>query len=386
MPPKRDRKNRESESGSESEQPAKARQVSMFAATVSYKKKWDGDAAKLAEFKGPTREKLFKFLKSRAKAFIFQLECTNNSTRTEKNEDLIQFDRDNWHYQIYYCTSARVSRELTELNAFLKLDVGRVHVSIASSDGVKDLKTYCMKKDCTYRDGPWADKPMEDILKEIEAKKPYDGSDLPPSDCMYTCQQDLEFYCKGDVDPRETLVWYDQVGRSGKTIACKSICFKNGGLPLTYGKAEDIANLVLSQDVLPQLLIFNLPRTKPNAAFVPTMDMWNAIEQLKDGTVITGKYQGGVRLFTPRQVCVLTNVLPPMEALSMDRWLIVRSLPVEGMDRLCYLDSEKKLCLLNPDFTPTVPKKWIAPGTRKLLSNRFVNMADKRAEILAGFA
>ena len=187
----------------------------QFAFTISMRKEWDVDASKVASFideDGPIRKGLYDMLKTKAQQFIFQLECTNDATRAAEGKDVDDIggrtapDRDNYHYQGYLKMKVR-SRDSTIAKRFLDLGMDTViNVSYASKDGKEALAKYCLKKDATYRKGPWADRDLNVVLAEMDEEKEYDGSDLPKEEHLYTWQQDLFHYCSQKPD-RRTVTW-----------------------------------------------------------------------------------------------------------------------------------------------------------------------------------
>ena len=56
---------------------------------------------------------------------------------------------------------------------------------------------------------------------------------------------------------------------------------------------------------------------------VPVKNFHTTLESMKNGYIVSGKYEGRIRSFKPCPVCVLANFLPDYTKLSMDRWEVV---------------------------------------------------------------
>ena len=50
---------------------------------------------------------------------------------------------------------------------------------------------------------------------------------------------------------------------------------------------------------------------------------YGALEQLKNGMIYSGKYEGGTCLFDNPHVIVFANEPPKIEKMSLDRWKII---------------------------------------------------------------
>lgn len=114
-----------------------------------------------------------------------------------------------------------------------------------------------------------------------------------------------------------SIIWYtDIVGGCGKTAFCRyAIANVPDVLFVSSGSAKDILYQVIKTKRDPRIVIFNLPRTAEGAM------SYSAIEQLKDGLLFSGKYEGGVKLFPPPHVIIFSNFFPDLSKLSLDRWV-----------------------------------------------------------------
>lgn len=105
-------------------------------------------------------------------------------------------------------------------------------------------------------------------------------------------------------DDRKILWVFDPDGGAGKTQFCDYIehVAKMECQVLQPMKGADLAHLLIPN--LP-IYFFDIPRV--SGEHVP----WGLIENLKNGRVISGKYQGVNKFFKPPHVVVLSNDMPP---------------------------------------------------------------------------
>lgn len=231
---------------------------------------------------------LFKHLMRHSDKFVFQAEDTV----------------DNPHYQIYCHTTNKIrSKTLAvEWNERLR----GINVQPASNNGKAALKNYCMKEDSRVA-GPWADTPI------------YLGADLWPEERMPAWQQTMLINIRKPPNDR-TMYWiYDPIGKNGKTKFCKYVVHKENGVGLGYGNSTDVLNLV-SKFVGRSIYIWNLTRSKP--ANLSELDLYSAMESVKDGFFINLKYETKQVLMNPPHVVVVANHIPKTCHISMDRWEI----------------------------------------------------------------
>lgn len=114
------------------------------------------------------------------------------------------------------------------------------------------------------------------------------------------------------------IIWYcDMEGGCGKTAFARYILTKMDNiLFVSSGSAKDIGYQILKAKNDPQVVIFNLPRSAEGGM------SYASLENVKDGLLFSGKYEGGFKLFPPPHVVVFANFLPDYGKLSIDRWVI----------------------------------------------------------------
>lgn len=115
----------------------------------------------------------------------------------------------------------------------------------------------------------------------------------------------------GEQNDRQVLWIYDSEGNHGKTFLGKYLMSK-GAYYVTQGKSEDIAYAYDFQTTV----VFNMGRASD---YMP----YTLMENLKDGTVFSPKYQSQMKICrASTKVLVLSNSLPKLDSLSADRWQV----------------------------------------------------------------
>lgn len=126
-----------------------------------------------------------------------------------------------------------------------------------------------------------------------------------------------------------TIHWvYDPVGNAGKSFLVKYLVLKYDAI-LCDGKKNDIFNAIkvymdTHDEVSPCLVLLDIPRYQNEYV------NYGVIEQLKNGLLYSGKYEGGLCVFEHPHVFVFSNQLPKYEAMSEDRWNMI---PILKRDR-----------------------------------------------------
>lgn len=127
------------------------------------------------------------------------------------------------------------------------------------------------------------------------------------------------------VDPpcKRTIHWIiDTIGNKGKSFLTRYLVVKHN-IVLADGKKADvfhqIAKRLESEDEVQgfSMVILDIPRH--NADFTN----YGLLEQLKNGLIMSGKYEGGTFVFPIPHVIVMSNAEPDYSKFSMDRWNIV---------------------------------------------------------------
>lgn len=121
-------------------------------------------------------------------------------------------------------------------------------------------------------------------------------------------------------DKRKIHWYWEPTGNVGKSYLCKYIVMKYNVI-IADGKKDNIFHsifkMINEEEKIPAIIILDIPRT--NMEYVN----YGAIEQIKNGCIFSGKYEGGTCIFPIPIVIVLGNRKPEKYKLSEDRWDIV---------------------------------------------------------------
>lgn len=116
------------------------------------------------------------------------------------------------------------------------------------------------------------------------------------------------------------IYWfYENKGNTGKTYIEKYIACKYNVI-LMDGKKDNIFHQVFKHiedtQTMPEICIANV--TRNGLEYIN----YDVLENLKDGVIFSGKYEGGKLIFKHPHVICLSNHLPDINSLSLDRWII----------------------------------------------------------------
>lgn len=107
-------------------------------------------------------------------------------------------------------------------------------------------------------------------------------------------------------------------GNVGKSFLCKYLVLKFNCI-IADGKKNDVfnqVNMMLDKGIEPNIIILDIPR------YSKEFTNYGLLEQLKNGMIYSGKYEGGVCLFHSPHVLVFSNDEPNIKMMSIDRWKI----------------------------------------------------------------
>lgn len=152
----------------------------------------------------------------------------------------------------------------------------------------------------------------KDVPKSIEREK------------LKLWQKQLVEYLETESNDRKIKWVWDESGNTGKSFVCKWIEDNLKDVIVLNGSNKDIM-FVISRWVIerkgersPKAILFDIPRSKLNHV------SYNAIESIKDGKIISSKYENiNVRIKSPH-VVVFANSEPDFMKLSEDRWDLVK--------------------------------------------------------------
>lgn len=130
----------------------------------------------------------------------------------------------------------------------------------------------------------------------------------------YGWQLEVIKIIKEKPDNRSIYWFYDKIGNVGKTSLCKHLVVNYNAIMLC-GKSNDMYHM-LSKINDPTLICVDIPRSSNE--FIN----YGAIEQIKNGLVFSGKYEGSQLVFDCPHVIVFSNEMPDLDKMSRDRWKI----------------------------------------------------------------
>ena len=112
-------------------------------------------------------------------------------------------------------------------------------------------------------------------------------------------------------------MWSEE-GGIGKTSTAAYIEKKYNNVCVANGKAHDIKNSVMKhlEEHDLDVMIITIPRSAKDYLG----GLYGVLEEIKDGLIYSGKYEGGFANIEPPHVVVLCNFEPDYEMMSKDRW------------------------------------------------------------------
>lgn len=132
---------------------------------------------------------------------------------------------------------------------------------------------------------------------------------------LYPWQEDIINIITKEPDERTIHWFWEPTGMSGKTTFCKYLSAKYNAIPLE-GKKNDI--LFCAAQFESDIYLWDLERTMEE--FIS----YGAIEKIKNGYYMCSKYESKPIIRACPHVIVFANFEPRREALSLDRWNIVK--------------------------------------------------------------
>ena len=231
--------------------------------------------------------------------------------------------------RLYY----RVSKEL------MKKSFPRIHWEPIKHGWAKCVE-YCSKLD-TRADGPWHSSDVKIPACNLDPKKgiidPLDGANL------YVWQCWVEHILKTRPDDRTVYWFWEARGNCGKSAMVKHIYLKYWDkVVIATGKGNDVRNQVnrhVNGD--PNKGIDGKPLEIALLDFSRSIEdfvSYETIEQIKNGLLYSGKYEGGVCCFNTPHVICFANFEPDVSKLSADRWVII-----EIDDNMMLLDDYEEI-------------------------------------------
>lgn len=232
------------------------------------------------------------------------------------------------HFQGYCCFRGRRKNRFdwfkSRLTALFCPNARSCHWECVRS--VPKCKLYCCKTDTRVGDDYYSnirheiDQMQASKTKGKDPEQPvYTDAELGllSEDQFYHWQSDLVQLLSGEPDDRAIHWIWEPVGRTGKSALSKWLVVKMDAA-FCMGKTSDIAHMIttmaLKDKKHPRIIIFDIPRTMLERI------NYQAIESIKNGMVMSGKYESSMQVFPVPHVIVFANAEPNRGALSEDRW------------------------------------------------------------------
>lgn len=135
-------------------------------------------------------------------------------------------------------------------------------------------------------------------------------------------QQNIIDICETEPNDR-TINWiWEEEGNKGKSFLAKYLVLKHDAI-VCDGKKDNVFNQLRNwidchkDNEDPKVIILDVPRY--NLEYVN----FGCLEQIKNGMVYSGKYEGGLCLFESPHIIIFANAPPDEDKLSEDRWNII---------------------------------------------------------------
>jgi len=205
----------------------------------------------------------------------------------------------------YYFKNARKFSQMKLIN-------NRVRWAEAKGNAEHN-RIYCTKEGEYVSKGMDKIKTKQELIKEKILEK-YTGV------VWKDWQQKIVNLIEKEADDR-TINWvYDQTGNNGKTFLRKYLSLKYNVL-VCDGKKDNVLNMLktkcIDNNEEVKIIIMDIPR------HMQEYINYGLLEQLKDGHVYSGKYEGGEIWLDDVHVIVMSNQRPDESKFSADRWNII---------------------------------------------------------------
>lgn len=134
-------------------------------------------------------------------------------------------------------------------------------------------------------------------------------------------QESVLKYLNTNMTAEREILWYwESVGNVGKSFLSKFIVLTFTGVIMADGKKDNIFHqikLMMDNKEEPKIIILDIPKTCKD--FVN----YGVIEQIKNGLIYSGKYEGGLCYFEIPKCIIFANFPPELNKWSKDRYKVV---------------------------------------------------------------
>ena len=161
-----------------------------------------------------------------------------------------------------------------------------------------------------------------DSMKQLSTLRlQYESSVLRP------WQQALLDVCEETACPRKIHWIWEDVGNMGKSWMAKYLLAMKDACYLTYGKKADLAYIFAQKPT--KIVVINLSRTSASDDEEKNRKhhldgLYGLAEDLKDGVLLSGKYQSVTKIFQVPHVIFFANFEPDYSKWSGDRYNVMK--------------------------------------------------------------
>ena len=178
----------------------------------------------------------------------------------------------------------------------------KTHKSVDYSDYIPSTIALCDRK--VFEDGVKRERELNEF--ELINKRTEDAD-------LRDWQQQLLNIINTENNNRTVFWVYDSRGGTGKSFMCQYLLKTGKGILFPDFNYRDNSYLYNSES----MVLFDLARSSRSAA-----DM-RFVEDLKNGYIVSTKFEVRKKIFASPTVIIFSNELPNQEILSRDRWNVM---------------------------------------------------------------
>jgi len=144
---------------------------------------------------------------------------------------------------------------------------------------------------------------------------------------LWTWQSNLLRILQSPVDPRAVMWYWEEQGNKGKSFMARYLATMHGALILEAGRKVDLAHIIVTTIPMPRIVIFDLSRTaapSDDGKSSPVDVVYALMESLKNGYIVSTKYESKGLSFPVPHVLVFANFHPDESKMSFDRWMVLK--------------------------------------------------------------
>lgn len=253
--------------------------------------------------------------RSRHRNICFTL---HNWTKEELTQLLEYFDKNSYEYIIG--EELGKSGETPHLQGAVKFNnaikfstlknlINRIHIENMKSSMSKNIE-YCSKESINiYYKGK-----NTQLINKLNLLKLYNNIN------WYDWQKNILDICNGPKNDRIINWIYDGTGCKGKSFLCKYISLKYNCI-IADGKKNDVFNQIKIECIDNKknidIVLLDIPRHNIDCL------NYGMIEQIKNGLIYSGKYEGGLIYLNNVHLFIFSNYMPDLDKFTKDRWNII---------------------------------------------------------------